>query len=48
MNSKKNEDPDVRDNEEPQVTKGFKFRVIMTMVFFVLAVVYIIWLLKLI
>jgi hypothetical protein len=31
-----------------EVSPGFKFRVIMTMVFFILALVYILWLIKLI
>ncbi|CAG0995168.1 hypothetical protein ARNL5_03561 [Anaerolineae bacterium] len=47
MNSN-NGNPELKSKDEPQVTKGFKFRVIMTLVFFVLALFYIIWLLKII
>ena len=33
--------------EEPQLSRGFKFRVAMTIIFFILALVYILWLIKL-
>lgn len=38
--------PDEQDNRELQ--PGFKFRVVMTIILFILAVIYIIWLTKLI
>ncbi len=36
------------DNNQHSLSPGFKFRVIMTIVLFILAVVYILWLIKLI
>lgn len=36
------------ENEEVQLSPRFKFRAVMTVIFFILAVVYILWLIKLI
>lgn len=35
-------------NEGAQLSPGFKFRVVMTIILFILAVVYILWLIKII
>ena len=37
-----------RGGQTGEISPGFKFRVIMTLVFFILAFVYILWLIKLI
>jgi uncharacterized ion transporter superfamily protein YfcC len=43
-----NGNPELKESDEPQVTKGFKFRVILTLVFFIFAVLYILRFLRII
>jgi hypothetical protein len=47
-NTTGDEKPELSKNGTPGLMPGFKFRLIMTIVFFILALVYIFWLLKLI
>lgn len=46
--NKTSENENAAGNNEgpPQLNRGFRFRVAMTIVFFILAVVYILWLVK--
>ena len=46
--NKQNEGHESENLNEPQLTKGFKFRVILTLVFFIFAVLYILRFLRII
>lgn len=48
MNSENSNKGNMANGNEgpPQLNRGFRFRVAMTIVFFILAVVYILWLVK--